>query len=328
KKKISIIFFTYKRAILLDAALKSLINNSEDLISYPINIIYHHDKYHDKSYKLLNDRYKNKVKFYKREKKPFHSFFLQLLRPLNFIWLLRYPSMMRNFTNFKEILETILKKNTNDLVMLCTDDTIFYKKIKIPQKILKEIIRKKNKFFFRTNFGLKLKGLYSAKKNSYNFTDASKKIICWNSKNKNLNFHMKYHFQVEGAIYHKKSLHNFLKPVLYHNPVTLEAIGYREAKLRNYFLNTFSGSQRTAVTYEINSVQNVTDLRYNYRIQLNPFLMMKAYINNYVLCNLIPYKERNFSKIIPKVVYVVKQNNKNKNKNKNKKNILTLKFKK
>ena len=62
--------------------------------------------------------------------------------------------MMRNFTNFKEILETILKKNTNDLVMLCTDDTIFYKKIKIPQKILKEIIRKKNKFFFRTILAL------------------------------------------------------------------------------------------------------------------------------------------------------------------------------
>ncbi len=324
KKKISIVFFTYKRAILLDAALKSLINNSEDLINYPINIIYHHDKYHDKSYKLLNDRYKNKVKFFKREKKSLYSIFLQLVRPLNFLWLLRYPSMLRNFTNFKDILETILKKNKNELVMLCTDDTIFYKKIKIPQKILKKIIYHKNKFFFRTNFGLKLKGLYSAKKNSYNFIDSSKKIIFWNSKNKNLNFHMKYHFQVEGAIYHKKSLHSFLKPILYHNPVTLEAIGYREAKLRNYFLNTFSGSQRTAVTYEINSVQNDTDLRYNYRIQLNPFLMMKAYLNNYVLCNLIPYKERNFSKIIPKVVYVVKQNKKNKNKSK--KNILTLKF--
>lgn len=324
KNKISVIFFTYKRAILLDAALKSLINNSKDLISYPINIIYHHDKNHEKSYKLLNDRYKKKVKFYKREKKSFYSIFLKLLRPLNFLWLLRYPSMLRNYTNFKEILEIILQKNRNELVMLCTDDTIFYKKIKIPQKILEKIIHHKNEFFFRTNFGLKLKGLYRAKKNSYNFFDASKKIIFWNSKNENLNFHMKYHFQVEGAIYHKKSLYNFLKPILYHNPVTLEAIGYREAKLRNYFLNTFSNSQRSAVTYEINSVQNDTDLRYNYRIQLNPLLMMKAYLNNYLLCNLIPKKERNFSKIIPKVVYVVKRNKKNINKSK--KNILTLKF--
>ena len=118
KNKISVIFFTYKRAILLDAALKSLINNSKDLISYPINIIYHHDKNHEKSYKLLNDRYKKKVKFYKREKKSFYSIFLKLLRPLNFLWLLRYPSMLRNYTNFKEILEIILQKNRNELVML------------------------------------------------------------------------------------------------------------------------------------------------------------------------------------------------------------------
>ena len=79
---------------------------------------------------------------------------------------------------------------------------------------------------------------------------------------------MKYHFQVEGAIYHRKSLLNFLKPIIYHNPVTLEAIGFREAKYRGFFKNTISETNRTAVTYEINSVQKVTNLRFNYRLQL------------------------------------------------------------
>ena len=70
-----------------------------------------------------------------------------------------------------------------------------------------------------------------------------------------------------------------------------------------------------------NKIKIIVKSEENYE---NNVSMMKAYLNNYVLCNLIPYKERNFSKIIPKVVYVVKQNKKNKNKSK--KNILTLKF--
>ena len=51
--------------------------------------------------------------------------------------------------------------------------------------------------------------------------------------------------------------------------------------------------------------------------------MMKAYLNNYFLYDLVPAKEKNFSKIIPNVVYVIK----NKEKNNNKKNILNLKIK-
>ena len=42
--------------------------------------------------------------------------------------------MLKNFTNFKEILETILYKKKSDLVMMCTDDTIFYKKVNITKK--------------------------------------------------------------------------------------------------------------------------------------------------------------------------------------------------
>ena len=51
--------------------------------------------------------------------------------------------------------------------------------------------------------------------------------------------------------------------------------------------------------------------------------MMKAYLNNYTLYNLVPAREKNFSKIIPKEVYVIK----NKDKNNNKKNILNLNLK-
>ena len=48
--------------------------------------------------------------------------------------------------------------------MMCTDDTIFYKKVKITKKIFIILNNLKQKIFFRTNFGLNLKGLYYAKK--------------------------------------------------------------------------------------------------------------------------------------------------------------------
>lgn len=321
KKKISVIFFSFKRAIILDSALSNIIKNSGHLIEYPINIILHQDHYHSKSYNLLKKRFKNKIKIYTREKQNIFKQFFLMFRPLNLIWILRYPWMLKNFTNFKIILETILKKKKSELIMMCTDDTIFYKKLKITKKIFEIINSQKKKIFFRSNFGLNLKGLYYAKKNSYKFLDKKNNYIFWNAKNKNCNYHMKYHFQVEGAVYQRASLLKFLKPILYHNPITLEAIGYREAKLRGFFENTISQRDRTAVTYEVNSVQRDTRLRFDYRIQLNPLLMMNAYLNNYILYNPVPFKMKKFSKIIPKVVYVIKKTKKNK-----KINILNLNF--
>ena len=50
---------------------------------------------------------------------------------------------------------------------------------------------------------------------------------------------MMYHFQVEGDIYNRLSLLRFLKPIFYHNPVTLEAIGFREAKLEDISIKQY-----------------------------------------------------------------------------------------
>ena len=80
--------------------------------------------------------------------------------------------------------------------MLCTDDTIFYRKVNISSGVLDKIIKNKKKYFFRTNFGLGLRGIYRAKKeiviNFIRLIEQSSllgiqmMII--------LNFHMKYHF--------------------------------------------------------------------------------------------------------------------------------------
>ena len=59
KKKVSAIYFTYKRAILLDASLKSIFKNFKNL-DKKINIIYNFNKEHDKSYRHLINTYSKK----------------------------------------------------------------------------------------------------------------------------------------------------------------------------------------------------------------------------------------------------------------------------
>ena len=59
--------------------------------------------------------------------------------------------MFKNFDNFKQILEKILNLKKSNLVMLCTDDTIFYRKVNISSGVLDKIIKiKKNIFLEQT----------------------------------------------------------------------------------------------------------------------------------------------------------------------------------
>ena len=74
KNKVSVVFFTFKRAIILHSALTSLIKCSGHIIEYPINIIYHYDKDHDASYRLLKKDLKNKIIIHKRKNKVLSKF--------------------------------------------------------------------------------------------------------------------------------------------------------------------------------------------------------------------------------------------------------------
>ncbi len=79
KKKISVIFFTFKRAILLDYAISALIKNTGHLINYPINIIYNYDQAHHASYLKLKKNIEIKLNFIKDKKNLFFKIFFIFL---------------------------------------------------------------------------------------------------------------------------------------------------------------------------------------------------------------------------------------------------------
>ena len=134
--KVSVIIFTYKRAMLLHNCLETLIKNFKNL-DYPIHVIYHYDKKHEESYIKLQNFYKNeKIIFHKRENLNFLKlFFLKMLRPLNFFWIFRWPMMIKEMNSFKYILEEILKNIKNQNVSLCPDDMIYFKHTEIDNEI-------------------------------------------------------------------------------------------------------------------------------------------------------------------------------------------------
>ena len=89
---------------------------------------------HEESYdKFFNENPFLKTNLIYREKNYLTNN-LKILRPLNLLWIARWPKMFFKFNTFKYILEDVIKNMKNDFVMFVPDDQIFYKKTKIPKK--------------------------------------------------------------------------------------------------------------------------------------------------------------------------------------------------
>jgi hypothetical protein len=274
--KINVIIFSYKRAILLESCIDSIIKNCNN-INFPINVIYRYDSNHHKSYLKIKKIYGERVKIWKRNNVNIFWNLALFLRPLNLIWAIKWIKIITSYSNFKKIFEKILSKLSSPFVMLCTDDTIFIKKNYVNYNILNLIKNDGKKKWFRPNFGL---DIYNSKKVKYINKNRN---ITWNATDENISFFMKYNFQIEGSIYNRLSLLKFVKPFIYYNPTTLEAIGYKEAKYRKYFNEMIAPLTRSALTLELNSVQTDTKLRLNDRPQFNSEHLARCFLKGYKL---------------------------------------------
>jgi hypothetical protein len=283
KNKVHLIIFTYKRAILLEEVLNSIFKNFENK-ALPIHVIYHKDKAHVKSYDLLKKKWEKKgVIFYERKKINYFTLpLLTILRPLNLLWLVRWPDIFKNFNNFKFLLEGILSNVKSEFISFVPDDQIFYKKTIIPDQAFKIIKKDKINYFYRFFTGDHFKDIHKIPKlmkvNYYNHDknrffewshndSYAKKSPLWN-----------YRFTIEGTVFSKEALISLLKPILYHNPITLEGICLWESRFRNFFQNGLSSKIRTAAGYQINNVQNLVVNQCRF---YNSELLMKAYLNGY-----------------------------------------------
>ena len=308
-QKISVIIFTYKRAILLEEVLKSIFLNFKNK-TLPIYVIYHYEKNHALSYNILIKRWKKRgVVFYKRKELGVGNlFFLCVRRPLNFLWLIRWPDILKKYNNFKFLLESIIRKISTENLTFVTDDQIFYSKTVIPDRATKFLLDSKKDYFYRYFTGDHFKGYNRLYKNlGIKYYKYKNKFFffSWSSKGKINKYSplWKYRFTVEGTIYNKHAILELLKPMIYHNPITLEAIGLWEARFRNFFRFGLSSKNRTAAGYQINSVQNHV-VHPNNNFDTN--LLMKAFLKGYkIYINQKDFK-KNYFNIVPKNIFLYK----------------------
>ena len=109
----------------LHATLESLFNFISP--SVKVHVIYHAVPPHERSYEILKKEFRDyDLKFYKWGKRCLFDLFINIItRPLNLIWLIRFPVYFKKYGDFKATFENALKEAKEQFVMLLTDDQIF-----------------------------------------------------------------------------------------------------------------------------------------------------------------------------------------------------------
>ena len=278
--KVSVNIFTHKRAMLLDCLLESLIENFQN-ISYPINIIYHEDISHKKSYDILFQKYKNQIEVFKRENYKINK--LYFIRPQNIMWYIKFSWMRSFYDNFKFLLDNILKNSNTEYTLLSTDDQIFYKKKNIHKKVFDILDTNPKLHSYRLNINEKftdehfIDDNYDIVKNNIGSED---KYLLWKPssiKQQNL---WSYRFNVDGTIYNCNQLYKLIKPFIYNMPTTLESIGLWESRFRGYFTTCLSDINRSLVGVQASNIQQVNNTpQANFDLEL----LKNLYLNNYTI---------------------------------------------
>lgn len=280
--KITPIFFTHKRALQLDASLKSAKKNFFNMDNQNIHVIIHENDNHKKAYEILKKNFEDfNINYYHRKKISFFNLKI-LLRPLNYLWLLKWKTIISQFNNFKFILEDIIKNSKNEFITFIPDDQIFFEKTIVPIKALQILRENKNTHYYRFFTGNNMNDEFSLPKNMKvkNFVSDGINFFQYSNSDKNAFSVWKYRFTIEGTVFHRDGLLNLLIPFIYHNPITLEGIGLWESRFRKIFNFGLSTNRRSSATYQINNVQKLVDTpSSNFDVDY----LMKLYMDGYRL---------------------------------------------
>ena len=270
-KEIEVIIFTHKRAMQLHFLLESLFKNLPK--NTQVHVIYHENIDHAKSYNILKDHFKTmKIIFYPWGKRSYSDLLKRIIvRPINIIWLIRFPVLIKRYCDFQKTLENILKLITSSYVMLLTDDQYFINSLSNTKTIFDRISNNPKRECYWSHVTPFFKYPYDFKRN---ISSVDNKVLSWDTSEHNRSSLFAYRFHVDGTIYYKNALYKLLKKTIYHLPTTLEAVGLWESRLRGYFQYGLMGFKRVLVGIQANNIQTISQTPHaNFNINL----LMKAY---------------------------------------------------
>lgn len=283
----------------LDFLIQSILKRFVAL-EYRINVIYHTTGTHSDGYNKLIEKYNSndRVSFSKRKKQ-----YLGLGDHLPFLYNLKnFKRFIKNTIlfnpkkdNFKSLLENILKNSDCEFVMLNTDDGYFFNDVIINPRHFDLIRREPFDTSYRLYVGKNLEGCpeFVKEKEDYCF---------WNYYEEKKVTHWTFPFAVDGTIYHTKSLLKTIRPIFYHNPITLENRGVNFVKSNKLFKNGYGPLLSKLLMTKLNRVSTVS---LNPTIHLSVDYLNEKFLDGFVLELDLPLKIIN-SSVVPNNVYLVK----------------------
>jgi len=284
---ISCIIFSYNRPCQLDAYLRSLLACFSGCNLEVIVLIRYEEEF-QKGYEIIKECYKNIKCVYVKERRRFVNTVLPKLTNISNIYrAIKYPyRKLRD--NFKYDLEEIIGESKGDFIMFGTDDTFFYQRFKIPIEALNMI---------KQNPSLRSIWLYVGPNiinKPQNFKAEVWGGYSWNFYDPNNTGPWAYPFSVDGAIYEKAFILNFMKKYLYDNPSTLESVICSEIKRKHYITTGSCLPSSVIINFPLNRVTDVTN---NYYIGISTNYINKFFLKGYRLNYII---KRNVDNLILK----------------------------
>lgn len=296
-RSVHIIVFSFNRAMQCESVLRSIIENVKGC-KIVISVLWHANPEHEVGYCMLKEMYRDKnVNFYERGKT--RSSFLKDISPRlgrlrNLYHWLKY-SRVRAMDDFQPLLENLLEEVETDLVSFNTDDNIYFREMILSEQIFDIILNNPFDASFRTYVG----------RNQSDCPPVNEVggLLYWNYYDNKMYRHWAYPFSVDGTFYERKELLAFLKKLLYHNPVTLEAFGVSFARKMRIFKNGYSPENSCMVAIPLNKVDNL--VQENRHGELTVGMLNDLFVNGYRLFYDLP-ENVNVSGFIPEYVYAIR----------------------
>jgi len=286
--KFCCVLFSYNRAILLDLTLRSL---AEKMIHPDIDytVVYHCSAAHRESYDTLMAEWQAKgIRFVLRDERPrsFSQLIGMLVRPTNLYRYLRKPKMRRFVDNFKELVEGAIRNSGAPFTFFSTDDQYIISETFIPKVVLDRIQADPRHCSYRMGLSDRFTGRgtlpadLQVTRLPFSENGQEGTVLCWDATAREATKIWEYSFNVDFQVYDSAVLLEFLKPILYHMPTTLEAFGVKESRSRNYFRALLGTAERTVVGVQANNVQTMVN---NPQMGYSPEKLRDLYESGYRL---------------------------------------------
>jgi hypothetical protein len=277
---ITFVAFSLNRAMQLEALLSSMDRwvtaSSKPHMSIKVLYGYTDDKFGE-GYRALIQRVPPGlgVEFIRKERGKYKTDISLLCRPWNLYRYIKYPFLrdIQSIFNFKELLEGILQSSNDECAAFLTDDSMFYRVVNIDVEILHVLQEnpRQNSFSFR--HGLNIEGGGPQGRKHGEFWE-------WSFYSEGNSDFWSYPFSIDGHVYSREFLLQFMRKVLYVNPNSLEGFLSTDARSNGLFSTGFCFDKSVLLSFPINMVQTIIP---NDSLGIDVALLNERFLDGYSL---------------------------------------------